>query len=299
MIPPSPPLPLATLGPGERYSLSCPSRKERCAELAAGLAPFPLLVATAEGELAAGHDFGEWLLARDGPLATAPVWVLPPLPEVEVLRFGYRWRERFVGLNPAEKLLFVRRIAGRISPAELRRQTGFDLPLTPPLLARLDTLLAEPFVSPLAAARISVSHAVTLAGCAAEEARPLLDLLAAIPFSSGDQRNLIDWSRQAARRLDWSLAEVVSLVAPPATRSAEMPQKQILAALRRLRFPEAMAAGDRWREEMGTRKLPAGTELRHDPFFEKGEIELRMRFATLDDALAGLRRLEQSSAPAG
>lgn len=284
-------LPLADLRPGERYCLSCPSQPARAAELAVELPGFPLLVATTEGELAAGHDLREWLLARDGPGAMAPVWILPPMPELDVLLFAYHWRERLGGLNPAEKLLFVRRISGRLSPQELRQRTGLNLPLTAPLLDRLDLLLDEPFVGAIARERITIGNAVSLAGCPPGEAAPLLDLLAAVSFSSGDQRNLIDWARQAARLQSFSVAEVIARIAPPDSRRAEMPQRGIMASLRRLRFPETAAAEERWHQKVAQLTLPATMELHHAPFFEKGEIELRMRFSSLDQALDGIHRL--------
>ncbi|HNX97652.1 MAG TPA: hypothetical protein PKK12_08235 [Candidatus Aminicenantes bacterium] len=284
-------LPLADLRPGERYFLSCPSQPERAAALAARLPGYPLLVVTAEGELAAGHDLRTWLLARDGPAAVAPVWVLPPMPEVDVLLFAYHWRERLGGLNPAEKLLFVQRISGRLSPQELRQRTGLNLPLTASLLDRLDLLLGEPFVGAIAGERITIGNAVSLAGCPEEEAAPLLDLLAAVPFSSGDQRNIIDWARQAARLQSLSVPEVIARIAPPDSRRAEMPKRGIMAALRRLRFPEAAAAEERWHRQVTQLTLPATMELHHAPFFEKGDIELRMRFSSLDQALDDIRRL--------
>jgi len=288
---PSTPLPLADIRPGERFCLAWPRQPARAAALAERLPGYPLLVSTAEGELATGHDLRAWLLDRDGPGAMAPVWVLPPMAEVDVLLFAYHWQERLTGFNPAEKLLFVQRIAGRLSPQELRQRTGLSLPLTAPLLERLDLLLTEPLAGAIARERVTIGNAVSLAGCPREEAAPLLDLMSAISFSSGDQRNLIDWSRQAARLRALPVTEVIARIASPDSRRVEMPQRGIMAALRRLRFPEAAAAEEQWHQKVAKLALPAAMELHHAPFFEKGEVELRVRFSSLDEACAGIGRL--------
>lgn len=283
-------LALAGIAADDRYSFTYPHLPERYAGLADKFPGLPLLVVDRERRVICGHDL-LLLLRQRGETSVAALQV--DLGAAEALLLNYNILSRLFGLNTYEKLLFVKKILPCCPLDEIRRRSEVDFAVNQPLLQRLDLLLAEPFRAALASGRLGLKAALKTADLAAADRTAAVGLLQACQFSDNQQALVLQWLEEIAFREKKALGPILAAAGLDRLLKKEMPQKKILEALQRLRYPELTRAEREWRGWQN-KMAAAGVTLSHVPLFAGREVTVGVTLkdrAQAEKLLAKLKKI--------
>jgi hypothetical protein len=276
---------LSHLEESDKYRLSYPLKPELYNELREKLSPLPLLIVNKDNvknsnEIVFGLDYYRYLVSQNAAEATA---LQVEMTEKEALLLACNLKEKLTGFNTYEKLIFIHKMSALLElPSqlpELYRKTNLDINISTPLLKNLQLLVGEPFRQVLMDEVVSLKSAIRLCGFGENDRLELLDLFTAVSFSSSHQLKILEMAEELIFRDKATLKEIFAKLEIPAYLEIEKPQKTIIDALFKYRFPEYSEAELRWEKELKTLKLPSNARVTHYPFFEKRQVEVTLPFA--------------------
>ncbi len=282
-------LKLDEIGRDNRFDISFPHCPQRWALIEAKFPGLPLLIIDKEKRLVWGHDYVRLLLDRGRKRA--------PVLEVYItadaaLFLNYNLSNRLFGLNLYEKLFFIRKISGLCPPAEIQRRADLDFKLDHVLLQNLDALLNVSLRQALAAGHVGLKAALQLITFSVSDQRALLRLFMKVRFSESYQSQLIRLLEEIAFCEKNPLARILGTLHLAALLRAEMPQRKIMEALNRRRFPAYARREREWRQWQKKKTVPGRIALAHAPFFDNEEIQIVLTAKTSLEAEELLRKLK-------
>jgi hypothetical protein len=284
---------LFDIDPDDAFLLSYPRRPERYEDAAEQFPGLPLLIVDKGKRVICGHDY--LLLLRQRGAEDCMVLQVDQPPE-ESLLLNYHVLERLFGLNLYEKLLFVKKIAARLSDAEIQRRADLGFPLNEPLRQRLDLLLCEPLRACLAAGKLGLRTAMKLAEQEKTDREAQLGVFHSCGFSESQQWQLALMLEEIAFRDKKPIAGVLAASGLLPLLEGEMPQKKFMDALRDLRYPACALMEKEWRSWRKKTAPGGGLTLSHAPFFASEEIQVTFSVKNRIEAEKWLRRLQKSLA---
>jgi hypothetical protein len=282
---------LAEISPADFYRLSYPLRPDLYARMEDRFPGWPLLALDRENRVVCGHDYVS-LLRRRGEGSCRGLRL--DIPEGEGLLLNFGIKKLLSGLNLFEQFLFVRKVLPFFPAPEIQRRADLPFAVEEWLPDKLDMLLCPPFRPVLIADRIGPKSALKLLDMPRADCEALLEVLAAAAFTESQQLRLIELAEETAFARKERVSRVLSRAGVRRLLKREMPQKQILASLFRIRYPLFSEDETRWLEKIG--KITAGGRLqvRRHPFAEKKEMEVVVRVVNGQQALRVLDILKKA-----
>lgn len=269
------PLRLAEIPADDTFRLVQSPQPQAGADFLRRFPGLPGLVVDGSGRLVAGDEVLAHL--RAAAADTAPALVFGG-SEKEGLFFACNWRQRFLGLDLAARLLFLHKILPLADLREIYAAVELDIAVNAELLRHLPTLVGAEFRPLLADGCVGLKCALRLAGWEAAARAALGELFTRVRFSESQQGRICDLVEEIAFRDKIPFAAVLAAAGVDELLGGEMPQKRILAALEEVRYPEFCAAQKRWRAEVAGLRLPPQVRLEHAPFFEKKRVQVTLEF---------------------
>jgi len=262
------------------YNLSFPLKPGLFADLKQKLPGFPLVIIDKNNEIVFGLDYYHYLVSA----GHTDVEVLQvDTQQAEGLILNYNLKNRFIGLNLFEKLVFLKKIIPVMDTAEVYRETGLDIAVTPELMSKLDMLLGDLFRDAFIRESITIKSALSVCDFPEQDRVVILDLFLKVPFTASQQQKIIEMTREILFRDKCSMQEIMDKLHIPSFFETEKPQKPIIDALFKYRYPLYMESETRWQSEIDSLRLPDNVKVTHYPFFEKKEIELTIRVKDIDE----------------
>ena len=280
---------LSDISRDDVYAFSYPHLPERYAGLQEKFPGLPLLVVDSALRIVSGHDYR--LLLRQRGETRAPALQLD-LPVPEALLLNYNILHCLFGLNPYEKLLFIKKITPLCAIEDIQRRAELNFALSTHLLENLDMLLTEPFRFCLATGHLGLKAALRVAGMAEEDRLAMIALLRACRFSESQQVQLIQLLEESSFREKKALAAIIAASGLKELLQQEMPQKKIIEALQALRYPaytQMESEWNVWRKKVA----PENVVLTHTPLFAKEEIRITLTAKNMVAAEKLLAKLEK------
>lgn len=261
----------------EKFLLSFPVRPELYLEFEKRFPGMPAIIINQEKEIVFGIDFYHHLKKN----------LLQGNEEIEVFRGDFSDREALIlafnlkhrlwGVNLYEQLIFVKRIIDYAERSEIYETTDLDIAINRELLDKLDFITGEEFEEILVAERITVKSALRLCDLEKRDRESLLELFDRVPFTSSQQLQILEMSEEILFRDKVPLEKIFANLNIKQYFDREKPQPEIIAAIFTYRFPAYSEQEREWQEEIKRLKLPAHVKISHYPFFEKKELELKIR----------------------
>jgi hypothetical protein len=271
------------------YDISFPHCPQRYAALEDKFPGLPLLIVDKKKLVVWGHDYLRLLLER----GKENVMVLEvDIAPAAALFLNFNLSKRFFGLNLYEKLLFVKKISGFCSLAEIQRRADLDFTLNDVLFQRLDMLLRRPLRQLLAAGQLCLKAAVRLAEISVPDRRTLFGLFGEIKFSESQQLQVMQLLQETAFREKKSFAHILTAPDLVLLLKREMPQQKIMEILNRRRFPAYSRCESEWRQWQKKTAIPGCLTLNHTPFFANEEIQISLTARNKQEAGELLRKLK-------
>jgi hypothetical protein len=261
----------------DKYLLSFPFRPEIYAELAERLPGFPLIIVNQENEILFGIDYYHYLKSQN---VTETDVMCSEVNDKEALLLNFNLKEKLTGVNLYEKLVFVRKILPLAEKEEIYRKTGLDVTINPQLQENLDLLLTDEFKAVLTGEKVTLKAALALCSFSQQDRGTLLELFAAIPFTSSHQLKILEMSEEILFRDKQPLQEIFQRLDIEKSLEQERPQKAIIDTLFKHRNPVYAESEKQWLEEIEGMDLPGNMQVTHFPFFEKKQVRLTV---LLDD----------------
>jgi hypothetical protein len=271
------------------YDFSFPRCPQRGAALESKFPGLPLLIVDGELRLVWGHERFRWLLGRGRKRAVVLQAELDP---AAALFLNFNLSNRLFGLNLYEKLLFVRKISGLCPPAEIQRRAELDFSLNDGLLRSLDALLDVRLRQALAAGRLCLKAALRLTGFSVSDQKALLGLLMKVRFSESHQLQVMQLLEEIAFREKKTLAGILASLRLGGWLKREMPQRGIVDALNRRRFPAYTRRESEWRQWQKKKAVPGRVALSHAPFFASKEVQILLTAKNSREAEEILKKLK-------
>ncbi|MBN2400564.1 hypothetical protein EH223_09235 [candidate division KSB1 bacterium] len=282
-------LPLKEISRDDCFDFSFPYCPQRQASIENKFFGLPLLIIDKKKRLVWGHGYLRLLRARG--------WKCAPVLEADItpaaaLFLNFNLSNRLFGLNLYEKLLFIKKISVLCQPAEIQRRADLDFKLDDVLLQRLDALLNVSWRQALASGHLGLKSALQLIAFTVSDQRALRRLFMKVRFSESYQSQIIRLLEEIAFREKKSLARILQSLHLAVLLKAEMPQRKIMEALNRRRFPAYARREREWRRWQKKRVVPGRVALAHAPFFDNEEIQIVLTAKTSLQADALLQKLK-------
>jgi len=258
----------------EAYVLSYPPRPELCRKVEIQLRQFPLIVINKKNEIIAGIDFYHYFKAKD---ETGEIEVLKgDFTTKEALFLNFNLKNKLIGLNLYEKVIFVKKIIGRAGNAEIYANTDLGININRELLDKLRLVSGSDFKDILINERVTLKSALRMCDFEKEDRKPLCDLFAAACFSSTQQLKILEMTEEILFRDKISAADMIEKLKISDYFEAEKPQKRIIDEIFKYRFPVYSEKESQWRKTIADLRLPANVTVSHYPFFEKKQVDVRI-----------------------
>jgi len=258
----------------EAYLLSYPPRPDQCEELKKQFFDFPLIVINQKNEILFGIDFYHYFKAQN---EAGEIDVLQgDFTVKEALFLNFNLKNRFFGLNLYEKLIFVKKIVNLAEKPEIYAKTGLDININRELLDKLEYVSGIEFKEILIKERITLKSALMLYDFKKEDRGCLLDLFAAVYFSTNQQLKILEMTQEILFRDKISAADMFNKLKIREYLEAEKPQKKIIDEIFKHRFPIYSEKELEWKKAIKDLHLPDNVKISHYPFFEKKQVDLHI-----------------------
>lgn len=258
----------------EAYVLSYPPRPELCEKLEKQFFDFPRIVINQQDEIIFGIDFFLYFNAQK---ETGEIDVLQgDFSDKEALFLNFNLRDRFFGLNLYEKIIFVKKIVNLAGKPEIYARTGLDININRELLNKLEDVSGSEFKEILIKERITLKSAFMLCNFKKEDRGCLLDLFAAVYFSTNQQLKILEMVEEILFREKISAADMFKKLEIRDYFEIEKPQKTIIDKIFKHRFPVYSEKECEWQKAIKDLQLPDNVKISHYPFFEKKQVDVRI-----------------------
>ncbi|MCK5057320.1 MAG: hypothetical protein KAT34_11730 [Candidatus Aminicenantes bacterium] len=258
----------------EAFLLSYPPRPELGEELKKQLFDFPLIVINKKNEIISGIDFYHYFKAQK---EAGEIDVLQgDFTIKEALFLNFNLKNKFFGLNLYEKLIFVKKIGNLAGKPEIYAKTDLDINLNRELLDKLEYVSGSEFKEILIKERVTLKSALMLCDFEKEDRKCLLDLFAAVYFSTSQQLKILEMTEEILFRDKISAADMFKKLKIGEYFKAEKPQKKILDEIFKHRFPVYSKKELEWKRAINDLHLPGNVKISHYPFFEKKQVDVHI-----------------------
>lgn len=291
---------LSDLIENSSYALSFPIKTEGFDKLSLLLFPIPLIIVSPRNEIISGLDYYYFLKENEensGNKDTGESWkaidvLEAELPFHEGLILNFNWKEKLTGLNLYEKLVFIKKIMPFVPVGDIYRKTALDIGIDKNLTERLDLLISDSFRDLLIRESITLKTALQICNFKIEDRERLLVLFGRVPFTSSHQQKIVEMIEEIIFRDKMGIGDLFEKLDILSILESEKPQKRIIDAFFKCRFPVYQKEEDAWLSEIKGLKLPGNSRVTHFPFFEKKELELSISVKSIDELKSILQKLK-------
>lgn len=271
-------VPLSELKLEDTYNLSHPVRPDRFQRFASRFPGLPGIIVNQHDAVIFGTDAYHFYRSRK--ISRVRVMKINASPR-EGLFLNFNLKEKLLGLNLFETLVFLKRALPLSSLGEIRENTDLKIAVNAELIARLPLLTGPEFLPILTGDRLHLKSALRLCSWKREDRRPLIAFFNRFRFSRSHQLQIIDVTEELMFRDQLSASRVLAKLGPRTLDPARNPQTVILQRMESLRYPEVQKVREKWNREVKKLDLPPDIQINHPPFFEKKKIRLSMTLTDL------------------
>jgi len=272
---------LADVSPDPFFRLSFPLQPGLWSDLARRLPGFPLLIIDQNDRLIFGHDY--LLHLRRSAVRTAPALVSAETDEKN-LGLAFQLKLKLAGINLFEKLTFICKYMQFASLAKIQQAFPTGIPLNETNGDEILRLLHPRYKALLIAGRIGFRTLLEISRTAPDDRDSLLVFFSQVRFNENQQGKILEMLKEIQVRDCDAYGAILERTSFSTLGQREMPQKQILDGLSRIRFPAFSQTLDVWRE-MAQKRCGSRCDLTPHPYFEKKEVQLTIRCRDLQEAL--------------
>jgi len=272
---------VSQLKPEEAYHLSYPLNPGFYGELASKLSPLPLIVVNKENQVLFGIDYFHYLKENEiDPVEAMQV----DLNYKDALILGFNLKEKYIGFNLYEKLVFIKKVLPAIQDVgEVYRRTSLDIGINPELKKKIDMLLSEEFARLLIKESVVLKTALKLCDFVLQDREVLITLFRTVSFTSSHQQKILEMVEEVLFRDKCLLSSIFDKLMILEMVEADKTQKNIIDALFRYRYPVYMEAEEKWQEQIKSLRIPSNMRVTHYQFFEKQGIDLTVQVKDIEE----------------
>ncbi len=210
---------------------------------------------------------------------------------LEALFFVYNYALKQRGIiNLYEKLKFLYKAYNFGALREDLLKLNLQININEELKKNLEQLLSDDFKNILINDRVSLKTALKLLTFERADRLILIRLFCSCSFSFSNQLELTEISRELRFREKKSLEKIFNDLNIFDYLAEQKPQEKITKALKQFRYPNFMAMQEKWNEEIKSLSLDKNIKINHTPFFEKREVELKIKFKDINQCKDFLKR---------
>jgi hypothetical protein len=245
-----------------------------CEELKKLFCDFPLIVINQYDEIIFGVDFYHYFKVQKetGEIEVLQGYFTPK----EALFLNFNLKNKFFGCNLYEKLVFAKKIVNLADNSEIYGKTALDININRELRDKLEYVSGSEFKEILITERITLKSALMLCDFNKEDRGCLIDLFAAVYFSTNQQLKIVEMTEEILFRDKISAAELFEKLKIREYFGAEKPQKKIIAEIFKHRFPVYSEKELEWKRAITDLHLPDNVKISHYPFFEKKQVDVHI-----------------------
>jgi hypothetical protein len=273
------------------YDLSFPADPEQRQKQAQRFTELPLIIVNADYVILFGSDF--YRLFRAKKIEAVNV-LQANIPATEALFINFNFHKALFGLNLYEKLVFIQRIMPLAPIREIYRKTGLDININPELLEKLACLCGETFKNILIQDKINLKTALRICAAAEKDRPSLVSLFEQVSFTSSQAQQILEMLEEICFRDKIPVDAVFEKINLIDLLPLERPQKTIIDALFKLRYPLYTNEEQEWQREIKKLNLPPHIKVAHSPFFEHQQIQLHATLKNIGDLKKISKHLRES-----
>lgn len=273
------------------YDLSFPADPERRRAQVQRFAHLPFIIVDADSVVLFGSDFYRFFRAKNVEAVNV---LQADLPAKEALFISVNLQQALFGLNLYEKLMFLRRIMPLADIPEIYRETDLDMNINPELTGKLAYLGGEAFKDILVQDKINLKTALRICAAAAADRSLLISLFEQVPFTSSQARQILEMIEEICFRDKIPVSAVFEKINLKNLLLPERPQKGIIGAVFKERYPLYTGEEQKWQREIKELDLPPHFKVSHSPFFEHPQIELHATLRNIGELKRISRSLKES-----
>ncbi len=281
---------LSSLKANDTYSLSFPVRPEIFKSFALQFPGFPAIIMNPYRVIIFGIDAYHFLKSQ-GEKETMVFETGISLKDG--LFLNYNLKEKLFGLNPFEKLCFLKKTIPISSLSEIHHRTRLDIPVTKELIDNLESLTGEDLKTLLIKDRVNLKSALRILNLTGSDRITVIQLFDRIPFSSSHQQALLDMLEEMIFRDKSTIKNILNRADINRFLKMEMPQKEILKTIFTMRFPAYSKTKKNWEKWVKTLKLSKQIQIKHADFFEKKQLQLTLFFNDQKDLENTIRKIKK------
>lgn len=203
--------------------------------------------------------------------------------------YNYALKQRGA-ISLYEKLNFLYKAYGLGVLREDLLKLNLQININDDLKRNLEKLLSDDFKNVLINEQISLKTALKLLAVKRDDRLILIKIFSSCSFSFSSQLELIEISRELSFREKKSLRDIFNDLNIFDYLSGQKPQERIMQILKKFRYPKFLEAKEMWDREIKEMLLDKNIKVTHYPFFEKKEVELKIKFKDINQCKFFLNR---------
>jgi hypothetical protein len=273
---------------GDFYRLSYPIQPDLYETLEKGLPGIPLLIVDRDLDIIFGHDY--FYLQQTKNKKTVKALQID-IDKSEALYLNYNLKKKLTGLNLYEKIVFLKKSTK--NNLNIYQKSELDIPVNSELLEKLNILLDPPIKDLLMTGKLALKSALKLVDFNQSDATRIINLFEMIHFSNNQQLQILELIRETTFREKTTADHLFQRINLEKLMSQEMPQKKIIQELFRLRYPLFSEFEEQWETTIHKVGLPENFSISHFPFFDKNQVEVRIKLKDIKEIQGFLKTLKK------
>lgn len=270
------------------YILSFPIRPEIYDELKIRFSYLPFIIVNKENSVIYGIDSYCFFKSNDFKEITA---LQMDLSKKDALFLNYNLKERFYGINPFERFIFLKKILNYSEKEEILRRTNIDLNINKELLGKLNLIISDEFKDVLINNKITFKTLIRLCDFKKEDRKDIVALFNRVSFTYSYQIKILEMLEEILFKDKSSIKEIWEKLQIYKYLNLEKPQKKIVEEIFKFRYPVYTEKERKWQREIKKLKLGKNMNISHYPFFEKRGVELKIFFQNIDE----IKKMQKNS----
>lgn len=262
------------------YVLSFPVRPEIYNELECKFPQLPFIIVNRENSVIYGIDSYYFFKSNSFKEVSA---LEMDLSKKDALFLNYNLKEKFYGINPFEKFVFLKKILNYSERNEILRRTNIDLDINKELLEKLDLITSDEFKDVLINNKITFKSLIRLCDFKKEDRKNIKALFNRVSFTHSYQIKILEMLEEILFRDKSSIKDIWEKLQIYKYLNFEKPQKKIVEEMFKFCYPVYTEKEREWQGEIKKLKLGKNMKISHYPFFEKRQIELKIFFQNIDE----------------
>lgn len=264
---------LSSLKTAETYCLSYPVRPEIYQTFARQFPGFPAIIMNPDRDIIFGIDAYNFFKSQGEKEITV---FETRISMKEGLFLNYNLKEKLLGLNRFEKLVFLKKILPLSNPSEIHQRTHLDITVNQELIDNLESLIVEDLMAILINDRLNLKSALKILKFSGPDRASIICLLERFSFSVSHQKTLLDMLEEISFRDKKSIEDIFNRAGIYRLFEMKKPQKEIMKAIFSLRFPSYSKTEENWKTWIKKLRLPRNIQIQHTDYFEKKQLKLTL-----------------------